>query len=111
MNTFPVSTQNLSPSPWGALLQSWEGHVTAIGPDGIDVVLEDKTDLEESDIFARLKWNAIDPEDKPLVKEGAVFYWSVSENGSLLRFRRGLRWTPELLALTQQRAHALFSGD
>lgn len=109
MNTFPTPATTLTPSPWGPLLQSWEGHVTGVDDDGVDVVLRDKTDREAQDAFTTLSWDSIDREDRALVKEGAVFYWSVCEHGSLIRFRRGLTWTADALKQAEQTADLLHS--
>ena len=109
MNTFPTPATNLTPSPWGAVLQSWEGHVTGVDDDGVDVTLHDKTDRDAQDAFTTLSWEAIDPEDRALVREGAVFYWSVCEQGSLIRFRRGLTWTADALKQAEQTADLLHS--
>lgn len=107
MNTFPTPVINASPSPWGALLQAWEGHVTGVDDGGVDVVLRDKTDRGAQDAFTTFSWDSIDPEDRALVKEGAVFYWSVCEHGSLIRFRRGLVWTSDALKQAEQTADLL----
>lgn len=107
MNTFPTPMTQLAPSPWGALLQSWEGHVTGLGEEGVKVVLLDKTDRDAQDAFATLSWDSIDSEDRGLVKEGAVFYWSVCEQGSLIRFRRGVVWTADALKQAEQTADLL----
>lgn len=107
MDTFPTPVVDPTPSPWGALLQSWEGYVTGVSDEGVDVVLLDQTDKEAPDAVATLAWDSIDPEDRSLVKEGAIFYWSISEGGSLIRFRRGLVWTPDLLQQTEQAAELL----
>lgn len=107
MNTSPTPMTHLAPSPWGALLQSWEGHVIGLSEEGVEVVLLDKTDRDVQDSFTTLAWDSIDPDDRALVKEGAVFYWSVCDQGSLIRFRRGVVWTADALKQSEQTADLL----
>ncbi len=106
LSTHPTPLTSWTPSPLGQVLQSWEGRVEEATADGVWVVLVDKTHPQEPEAFSQLTWAAIDPEDHALVVEGAVFYWSIGERGSVLRFRRGVRWSSQALKHTRATAQA-----
>ncbi len=76
-------------------VQTWRGIVTSFNKDNFIGRLEDLT-LGGTDEIVEFENDNISPEDLPLLKEGANFYWSIGhfvENGqvikkSQLRFQR-----------------------
>jgi len=78
------------------LLQKWEGIVEEVNGQHFKAKLVDLTENKESDAEATIGYDEIDEEDKVLLKEGAVFYWSVGYldramgriKASQIRFRR-----------------------
>src|SRR6266511_2905008 len=99
-------------------LQEWEGTVLDRRADSIHVRLVDKTNGGEEE--AEILLDEISPHDLPLVRAGAVFYWTIgyrdSASGQRSRqssivFRRLPAWTDsELAALRKKvrRQSALF---
>ena len=85
-----------------SLLQLWEGRIVQCRDSEFDAIITDKTNLDFPDEFVTIDVSEITPDDFPLVKEGAVFYWSVGYldypgrgriKGSKIRFRRLKGWT------------------
>lgn len=84
------------------LLQLWEGRVTDIRDDEFDAIISDKTNPDFFDELVTIDSVELSPDDAPLLKEGAVFYWSIGYldypgrgrvRESKLRFRRLKGWT------------------
>ena len=77
-------------------VQKWKGIVLSIKQNYFTVKLFDLTNPSNSYELGELETDDISPEDKPLLKIGAIFYWTVGhfmENGqvvkkSILRFQR-----------------------
>ena len=93
-------------------LQYWIGEVKDLDAESFVAVL---TDLNEQSLqeTVELEMDDVSPDDRKLVIEGAIFYWSIgyrqNEAGtrfrtSLLRFRRLPVWRPEDLAEAAKRA-------
>ena len=84
------------------LLQLWEGRVIDIRNDEFDAIISDKTNSDFPDELVTIDAVEITPDDLPLLKKGAVFYWSVGyldypgrgrARESKIRFRRLKGWT------------------
>jgi hypothetical protein len=84
-------------------IQKWEGHVLQVLKNSFAARLADLTSpVAEED--AEFPLSKVSADDLPLVREGAVFYWSIVDHTDLtgrlhtistLRFRRLPPWTPE----------------
>lgn len=98
----PPGKQRLRVAPGSRFLrqQEWLGRVEAIEKDGFRAVLSDLmriTDDEE----AFLSWYLVQPDDEPLVKEGALFYWVIGyrlegntrRGESRVLFKRSIGWS------------------
>ncbi len=103
--TFSISQEEKAPdvsslslestSEFFIALQSWEGYVQDILPDGFIARLTDvKTNQDED---ATIPLRMVSDGDRPLLQAGAVFYWSIGysrdwtdqiQMKSELRFRR-----------------------
>ena len=100
---FPVAPMYLSQLKGKfKLLQLWEGRVIDIRNDEFDAIISDKTNTDYSDELVTIDLMEITPDDQPLLKKGAVFYWSVGYldypgrgrvRESKMRFRRLKGWT------------------
>jgi hypothetical protein len=86
------------------ILQSWEGRVVEILEDEFSAILEDETNPELNEEIVTLDKNVISPNDLKLLKEGAVFYWTIGYcdpigRGRLtfseIRFRRLINWSKD----------------
>lgn len=82
--------------------QKWKGIIEEISKDGFSaklIDLNDPTTYEESDFFNE----EISKGDLPLLKTGAIFYWSIGyannkgqiEKREILRFKRSADFTDE----------------
>lgn len=83
------------------LLQQWECVVLATDNETVQCEMHDLTDETNSIEFAELLWSEFNEYDKPLLEEGAVFYWSVGHlkkpSGQVRRFSETrLRRMPRL---------------
>jgi|CZKU01.1.fsa_nt_gi hypothetical protein len=98
---------------WYDVRQQWEGVVTSIGGDEFSVVLRDLVREDALEYEAVLSAEEISEDDLPLLKEGAVLYWTIGyktragtrERVSTIRFRRLPTWSRADIARTQKRAH------
>jgi hypothetical protein len=84
------------------VLQVWEGTVTNLANDEFTAIIRDKTEEGNPDEEVVLSTDELAVEDLPLLRPGAIFYWSVryeQERGlprrrvSRIRFRRVPGWT------------------
>ena len=92
------------------ILQAWEGVVTAVAEESFAVRLIDlMSDMPEEE--AEISLDEVSDDERPLVKEGAVFLlhvgYATSEGGqrsrtAILRFRRLPVWTDSELATADQ---------
>lgn len=82
-------------------LQKWEGRVNAVGEGHFEATLADLTGDGPAE-EAAFDLDEVSPQDRALVKPGAVFYWSVGYRDavkgqrtreSIIRFRRLPRWS------------------
>lgn len=90
-------------------LQKWEGYIVAIDGENIIVRLKDITNggIDEE---AEFTFSDVSEDDKPLIEEGAVFYWNLGyqitkgtrKKASIIRFRR-------LPAISKLRHQHIFS--
>ena len=120
----PLFTKPLIRLPPGSLpkervrvLQQWEGVVTGTTKDSFFAELQD---LGESSLPLEVVEVAIEEvskDDRPMLVEGAVFYWSIgyetSPGGQLkrmseIRLRRTPRWTKRTLELAKKQGEELF---
>lgn len=92
-------------------LQKWEGTVTGIRDDAFFARLKNFS-YELPDEEAEFSIEELSPEDRPLLRIGAVFYWNIgyydSPSGqrkkeSIIRFRR-LPWTRKEIEDATRRA-------
>ncbi len=83
-------------------LQRWEGVVVSVNTHGFDAVLKDLTDSARPKERAEFSLDEIEPEDRNLISEGAVFYWVIGyevtpflqrKHAGFIRFRRLPAWT------------------
>lgn len=86
------------------LLQMWEGRVLYVDNNNqeFSAIITDKTNPAMADEKVSLSIEEISPNDLSLLKEGAVFYWSIGyadypgrprTRESRIRFRRLPKWS------------------
>jgi hypothetical protein len=106
------------PSPLGYrfdVRQQWEGIVTSVDRDEFSVVLRDVIRRNAPEFEAVLSIEEISEDDLPLLKEGAVLYWTIgyktragtTERVSTIRLRRLPAWSRSDLERVQRQAHEL----
>ncbi len=97
-------------------LQQYEGDVLSVGESDFTARLTDLTDRDRQRLEATFSTEEVSESDKPLLREGAVFYWIIGykdePNGQrttsqLLRFRRLPVWSKRDLERLQARADEL----
>lgn len=102
------------------VLQQWEGVVTDTTKDSFFAELQDLSDASIPLEIVEVAIEEVPEEDRPLLVEGAVFYWSIgyetSPGGQLkrmseIRMRRTLRWTERTLKQVAKQAGELFELD
>jgi hypothetical protein len=98
------------------LFQLWEGKVIRVGDEDFTAILMDKSspdNPEEEVVIDRLE---VPKDDQPLLRPGAIFYWSIGyedEPGrprrrvSQIRLRRLPGWTKRELARAKHKAAQL----
>jgi hypothetical protein len=101
----------LAPRDRFLALQEWEGMVIERRENALRVRLVDKT-RPAAEEEAEINLNEISPQDRGLIKTGAVFYWSIgyhdSASGqrtrqSVIVFRRLPAWTDSEIAAIRRR--------
>lgn len=104
------------------VLQKWEGVVDEVR-DRTFVARLIPIIGQPGDLEAEIYFDEVSIDDRPLVKPGAFFYWSVGykdgpagqrSRESLVRFRRLPRWTLVEINAAQERANKyrnLFDAD
>jgi hypothetical protein len=103
---------------WFDVRQQWEGVVTSVGGDAGDeftVVLRDVSHADAPEYEAVLSMEEISEDDLPLLKEGAVLYWTIGyktragtrERVSTIRLRRLPAWSRADIKRVQRRAQEL----
>ena len=84
------------------LLNLWEGRITEVRDSEFDAIITDKTNPDFADELVTIDKSEITPDDFSMIKQGAVFYWSVGYSDypgrgrareSKIRFRRLMGWT------------------
>lgn len=102
--------------------QQWEGVVTRVAQDEFSVVLRDLTPAKAADLEAVLPLEEVSDEDLPLLKEGAVLYWTIGyehtltgqrKRVSIIRLRRLPAWTRKDIGRVKEKAaelEKLFGG-
>jgi len=102
------------------VLQEWEGYVTEINAETftarlLDITTADAIEGEEADF----RITDLHDDDRPLVKEGAVFRWVIAcrcapdgtkQTVSEVRFRRLPVWTEEDLRAAELKAEELLKS-
>lgn len=72
------------------LLQQWECVVLSTDDETVHCEMHDLTDESNPIEYAELLWSEFNDYDKPLLHEGAVFYWSIGhlrkKSGQVQRF-------------------------
>jgi hypothetical protein len=92
--------------------QLWEGTVIRVLNDTFVAILKDKTESKNPDEQVTFEFSEISREDRPLVKPGSSFYWTIGskrtagqlENVSIVQFRRLPVWTRNALVNAETRA-------
>jgi hypothetical protein len=90
-------------------LQKWEGVIMEVGKDFFVAQLADLTNNNPEEI-AEFSVDEIGFEDRDLVREGAIFYWSIGYfdkpsgrlRSSIIRFRRVPTWFNEEIENAKQ---------
>ena len=99
------------------VLKQWEGVVTDVTSDSFFADLQDLGDSSLPLEVVEIPIAEVSEDDRPLLSEGAIFYWSLgyetSPGGQLrrmseIRLRRTPRWTKRTLENVKQRAEELF---
>lgn len=99
------------------VLQQWEGVVTDVTNDSFFADLQDLSDSSQPLEVVEIPLEEVPEDDRPLLVEGAVFYWSIghetSAGGQLrrmseIRLRRMPRWTKRDIQKVTKRAEELF---
>lgn len=101
---------------YSTTLQKWQGYVKQVDYDEgkFEAILNDMTEGGTNEI-AEFDFNDVSPDDRKLIQDGAVFYWSIgysNHNGqtkkeSLLRFQRVVEWSEEDYDIASDRASDL----
>jgi hypothetical protein len=111
----PATVSHHSPQAHIRSLQSWEGRVLDVLKDSFVAIVTDLTmpGVEEQ---VELDLEEVTPDDLPLVRPGAVFYWSIGYRDepsrsrsrvSVIRFRRLPRWSEREVANIAEGVRAL----
>lgn len=90
--------------PTSSIIELFEGVVQTVGDQEMDVVLRAKRNQETPDHAMAISLKFVQPQDKPLVRSGAVFYLTMFiettgrtvRNVEEIRFRREPDWTPAM---------------
>jgi hypothetical protein len=100
--TFPHFVQHIPASPYRAL-KRWEGTVVAVRDEKEFISrLRNLDNPSDDELQAVISFEEITDSDRPLVEEGAVFYWTIGyltdQDGhkhsvGTIRFRRLPVWT------------------
>ena len=99
------------------VLQQWEGVVTEVGDETFFAELDDLTDSSRPIEIVELSLDEIAVEDRPLVKNGACFYWSIgyetSPGGTIrrvseIRLKRVPKWSRRSIEALEREAESLF---
>jgi hypothetical protein len=99
------------------VLQQWEGVVTEVTGDSFFADLQDLGDSSQPLEIVEIPIEEVSEDDRPLLVEGAIFYWSLgyetSAGGQLrrmseIRMRRTPRWTKRAIQQVMNRAEKLF---
>lgn len=119
--TVDFSARNLRAATAFVAEQEWEGEVVELCDDAFIARLHDLTCEQPRDIFEEAEFSIRDISDYeiPLLKEGAIFRWSLGyyrtstggrSRGARLVFRRLPAWTPREIAQSQQEARKLMES-
>ena len=97
------------------MLQDWEGVVEEVLGDSFVARLRDRSDTSEFDKeLAEIPLDDVTPDERPLLKPGAIFYLTIyrrvfprHERATRLVFRRLPAWTDSMLKSVEVRANHL----
>lgn len=98
------------------ILQQWEGVVDETTDDSVWAEILDLTDRSRPSEIVEIPFNEFAVSDRPLLKPGAVFYWSIgyetSPGGTIwrkseLRVRRTATWSKHAIDSLQAKAKQL----
>jgi len=101
------------------VLQRWEGIVTETDTDSFWAELKDLSEPDFPLELVELPIAEIHPDDQPLIRSGACFYWSIgiktSDRGvitrvSEIRFQRLPVWTRRSIAAAKKEAEKAFGS-
>jgi hypothetical protein len=113
---FLVSLKPLHEDRVFQLLQIWEGKVTQVGDKDFTAILSDRSNPDNPEEEVVIDRQEVPKDDQPLLRPGAIFYWSIGyedEPGrprrrvSQIRFRRLLGWTKRELDEAKRKAAQL----
>lgn len=98
------------------LLQLWEGRIIEVRGKEFTSIISDRTNPDFPDEEVTLDLEEVPIDDLPLIKPGAVFYWSVGYadhpgrprvRESRIRLRRLPKWTQAELDRAKEKAEQL----
>ena len=101
------------------VLQRWEGIVTETGGDSFCAELKDLSEPDYPLELVELPIAEIHVDDRPLIRTGACFYWSIGiktgQRGvitrvSEIRFQRLPKWTRRRIAAAKKEAEKAFGS-
>ncbi len=104
-DTLPPKVQPRTPLPTLSqafkVLQQWEGTVVSIEGDHFEALVRDVVDRRRPEERATIVLADIFEDDQPLIKPGAVFFWTIGyelkragrKTSSVIRFRRLPKWS------------------
>lgn len=101
--------------PTSSIIELFEGVVQTVGEQEMDVILRAKRNQETPDHAMSVNLKFVQPQDKPLVRSGAVFYLTMFiettgrtvRNVEEIRFRREPDWTPAMFRKLDELASQL----
>ena len=99
------------------VIQSWEGYVIETDEEqGVFLAHLKPIKGESGDLEAEIYLSEISEDDLPLVKPGAMFYWSIGYiikstgtkiNASVIRFRRMPTWSKQDIEAAKKQVKSL----
>jgi hypothetical protein len=107
--------------PPGAILKSrqrWDGIILECNRNRFVARITDRTDPSNPEEIATFETDEISDDDRPLIKPGAAFYWTIGRektpagqirNIAIINFRRTPRWKKESFKRASGRARKLLA--
>jgi len=100
------------------LLQLWQGFITSVAEGEFVATISDQTNPDFPEEEVTISLEEVDSDDRPLVRPGAVFYWSIGYadrpgrprvRESRIRMRRLQPWTRAAIGRARQEGARLAS--